>query len=37
MKQWMLKITNYAKKLLDDLDELENWPKSIKEMQKNWI
>ncbi|MEK7432196.1 MAG: leucine--tRNA ligase [Cyanobacteriota bacterium] len=36
MKQWMLKITAYADRLIDDL-ELVDWPESIKEMQKNWI
>ncbi|MBM7631895.1 leucine--tRNA ligase [Geomicrobium sediminis] len=36
MKQWMLKITEYADRLLDDLDELD-WPESIKDMQRNWI
>lgn len=36
MRQWMLKITAYADRLLDDLD-LVDWPDSIKEMQKNWI
>ena len=36
MRQWMLKITAYAERLLDDLDELD-WPESIKEMQRNWI
>lgn len=36
MRQWMLKITAYADRLLDDLD-LINWPESIKEMQRNWI
>lgn len=36
MKQWMLKITAYADRLLQDLDELD-WPESIKEMQRNWI
>ena len=36
MKQWMLRITAYADRLLEDLDEL-NWPESIKEMQRNWI
>lgn len=36
MKQWMLKITEYADRLLDDLDELD-WPDNIKEMQRNWI
>lgn len=36
MKQWMLKITAYADRLLDDLDDLD-WPESIKDMQRNWI
>ncbi|MBY6273017.1 MAG: leucine--tRNA ligase [Caldibacillus debilis] len=36
MKQWMLKITEYADRLLEDLEELD-WPESIKEMQRNWI
>ncbi|EIE26840.1 putative leucyl tRNA synthetase [Coccomyxa subellipsoidea C-169] len=36
MKQWMLRITQYAQRLLDDLDELD-WPDSIKDMQRNWI
>jgi len=36
MKQWMLKITAYAQRLLDDLDDLD-WPEGIKEMQRNWI
>lgn len=36
MKQWMLKITEYAEKLLEDLDSLD-WPDNIKEMQRNWI
>lgn len=36
MRQWMLKITAYADRLLDDLDDLD-WPTSIKEMQRNWI
>ncbi len=36
MKQWMLKITAYADRLLEDLDDLD-WPESIKEMQRNWI
>lgn len=36
MRQWMLKITAYADRLLDDLDDID-WPESIKEMQRNWI
>lgn len=36
MKQWMLKITAYADRLVDDLSELD-WPESIKEMQRNWV
>ncbi len=36
MRQWMLKITAYAERLLSDLDELD-WPESLKEMQRNWI
>ncbi|MDB5300847.1 MAG: leucyl-tRNA synthetase, partial [Phycisphaerales bacterium] len=36
MRQWMLRITSYADRLLDDLNLLE-WPESLKEMQRNWI
>jgi len=36
MKQWMLRITKYADRLLEDLEELD-WPESIKDMQRNWI
>ena len=36
MKQWVMRITDYADRLLDDLFELE-WPESIKLSQKNWI
>jgi leucyl-tRNA synthetase len=36
MRQWMLRITEYAEQLLEDLD-LVDWPESLKEMQRNWI
>lgn len=36
MRQWMLKITAYADRLLDDLDDMD-WPEGIKAMQRNWI
>ena len=36
MKQWVLKITEYADRLIDDL-ELLDWPESLKTMQRNWI
>ncbi len=36
MKQWMLKITAYADRLIDDLEDVD-WPESIKDMQRNWI
>ena len=36
MRQWMLKITAYAERLLEDIEELD-WPEGIKEMQRNWI
>lgn len=36
MRQWVLKITAYADRLIDDLDDLD-WPESIKEQQRNWI
>jgi len=37
MAQWFLKITDYAKELLEDLDDLPGWPESVKSMQRNWI
>lgn len=36
MRQWVLRITEYAERLLEDLEELD-WPESIKDMQRNWI
>ena len=36
MRQWVLKITEYADRLLEDLDDLD-WPESLKETQRNWI
>lgn len=36
MKQWMLKITAYADRLVEDLEDVD-WPESIKDMQRNWI
>lgn len=36
MRQWVLKITAYAERLLQDLDDLD-WPESLKDMQRNWI
>ena len=36
MRQWMLKITAYAERLLKDIDKVD-WPEGIKEMQRNWI
>ncbi len=36
MKQWVLKITHYAERLLEDLDTLD-WSESVKDMQRNWI
>ncbi|MCA9316610.1 MAG: leucine--tRNA ligase [Planctomycetes bacterium] len=36
MRQWLLRITSYAQRLLDDL-ELVDWPESLKEMQRQWI
>jgi len=37
MRQWVIKITDYADRLLNDLDKLPDWEESIKEMQRNWI
>lgn len=37
LRQWVLRITDYADRLLDDLETLDGWEESIKEMQRNWI
>lgn len=37
LSQWYLKITDYADRLLDNLDQLPGWPEKVKAMQKNWI
>ncbi|WP_271253968.1 leucine--tRNA ligase [Pseudanabaena sp. Chao 1811] len=37
LRQWFLKITDYAEQLLQDLDKLNDWPSSVKIMQANWI
>ena len=36
LRQWMMRITAYADRLIDDLDRLD-WPESVKAMQRNWI
>jgi len=37
ISQWFLRITNYAEELIDGLDQLEDWPESVRTMQRNWI
>jgi leucyl-tRNA synthetase len=37
LNQWFFRITDYAQRLLDDLDTLESWPERVKLMQRNWI
>jgi leucyl-tRNA synthetase len=37
LEQWFFKITDYAQRLLDDLEQLPGWPEKVKTMQRNWI
>ncbi len=37
LEQWFFKITEYAQRLLDDIDMLDGWPDKVKSMQRNWI
>jgi leucyl-tRNA synthetase len=37
ISQWFMKITDYAEQLLEDLDQLEDWPEQVRTMQRNWI
>ena len=37
LTQWFFKITDYAQRLLDDMDELVDWPERVITMQRNWI
>lgn len=37
LNQWYIKITEYQDRLIDDLEELKEWPSTVKTMQKNWI
>ena len=37
LEQWFVKITDYAKELLEHLDDLQGWPEKVKTMQRNWI
>ncbi|MDF9747197.1 leucine--tRNA ligase [Natrinema salsiterrestre] len=37
LEQWFLEITEYADELLESIDDLEGWPNSVRQMQRNWI
>jgi leucyl-tRNA synthetase len=37
VKQWFIKITDYAEELINDLDKLDQWPEQVRTMQRNWI
>jgi leucyl-tRNA synthetase len=37
LKQWFLKITDFAEELLHDLDDLTQWPEAVRDMQRHWI
>ena len=37
LNQWFFKISNFSEELLDDLNQLDQWPEKVKTMQKNWI
>lgn len=37
LEQWFFRITNYAERLLRDIEKLDGWPEKVKIMQKNWI
>jgi len=37
LEQWFFRITNYAQRLLDDIEKLKGWPDKVKTMQQNWI
>ena len=37
LEQWFFKITDYAERLLQDIDKLDGWPEKVKIMQQNWI
>ncbi|MEJ2308380.1 MAG: leucine--tRNA ligase [Gammaproteobacteria bacterium] len=37
IEQWFIRITDYARELLEDIDKLEQWPEQVRTMQRNWI